>query len=206
MFPATDTMTEEATTESAGAEAQAMTEEATNESVGAEGVVIESTAPEEATPKGATTLFDLELIKERKLSDQDRAILDALSGGPNTTPWDIAYQLDWLCPLLEEKKEAEYYFWRLWGIIADIARSPGVTDEIQEYLVLILRSLERQAKGDIIVWGVSTITTIPITGNTLTISTETTDRETCMGRLTSLPAVHGIVLSRYVFYVLRVLF
>jgi len=183
-----------------------MAEKATAETIGAEGAAIESTAPEDATPQGPTSLFDLELIKERKLSDQDRAILDALSGGPNTTPWDIAYRLDWLCPLLEEKKEAEYYFWRLWGIIADIARSPGVTDEIQEYLVLILRSLERQAKGDIIVWGVSTITTIPITGNTLTISTETTDRETCMGRLTSIPAVHGIVLSRYAFYELPVLF
>jgi hypothetical protein len=105
------------------------------------------------------SLFELELIKQRNLSEQETNILNAFASGiqPATpeTANEAARQLDNCCPLLEQEKETNDYLWMVWEIMLDIARSPDVKSEVHDRLVSIVESLRQCANGDLNVWGVS---------------------------------------------------
>lgn len=66
----------------------------------------------------------------------------------------MAWQIDAMCPPLSEEKEARNYFWSVWEMMLDVARSPDVDIEIHRDLVRIIESLSQCAKGDLHVWGV----------------------------------------------------
>lgn len=106
-----------------------------------------------------TSLTQLELIRERTLSQQDTNILGALALGiqPATAEaaWAAARQLDRLCPSLANEEDALNYLWEVWHLVLDAARSPDVSDEVHIRLVTILEHLQQCAKGEIDVWGVS---------------------------------------------------
>ncbi|KAI5458795.1 hypothetical protein BGZ63DRAFT_52314 [Mariannaea sp. PMI_226] len=115
----------------------------------------DSATMDKTLARDANSLFDLELIRDRSLTDQDVAILNAFSHAmrPATleTAAEAAYQLDFFCPPLEEKKEAEDYLWQVWVLMLDIAQSPGVTSEIQGRLISVAENVRRVAKGEL--WG-----------------------------------------------------
>ncbi|KAI1077797.1 hypothetical protein F5B20DRAFT_550415 [Whalleya microplaca] len=104
-----------------------------------------------------SSLSHLVLLRRRQISEQGTNILNAFARGmqpatPETTA-EAARQLDDCCPPLERKEEVHNYLWTVWEIMLDTARSPDVSDEIQERLVSILESLRLYAKGDLDVWG-----------------------------------------------------
>lgn len=106
------------------------------------------------------SLFDLELIKKRNLSEQDIEIVNAFSWGIQlATPEaaaEAAFQLDCLCPPLEQNEEAADYLWMVWDIMVDIAQSPDVKSEVHDGLVSIVQNLMQCAKGDLDIHLVST--------------------------------------------------
>ena len=106
-----------------------------------------------------SSLFHLELIRQRNITKQETNILDAFACGmqPATpeTAAEAARQLDSSCPPLEQENEAGDYLWMVWEIMLDIAQSPDVASEIHERLVGILASLWQCAKGDLDIGGVS---------------------------------------------------
>lgn len=109
--------------------------------------------------EGESSLFDLELIKKRKLSEQEIGIVNAFSWGVQlATPEaaaEAALQLDYLCPPLEQRADAEDYLWMVWELMIDIAQSPDVKSEVHDGLMSILEDLVQGAKGDLNAWGVS---------------------------------------------------
>ncbi|RFU28620.1 hypothetical protein B7463_g7724, partial [Scytalidium lignicola] len=105
--------------------------------------------------ENASSLFYLELIRQRDLSEQETNILNVFAHGmyPATlkTAEEAAYWLDCSCPPLEQGKETEVegYFWMIWEIMLDITRSPDVSSEVHQRLIVVLRSLKQCAKGDL---------------------------------------------------------
>ncbi|RDL33086.1 uncharacterized protein BP5553_08525 [Venustampulla echinocandica] len=100
-----------------------------------------------------SSIFHLELIRQKNLSEQETNILYAFAYGmqPATpeTAAGAAYQLDCLCPPLEQRHECNDYIWMVWSIMLNIARSPDVTSEVHMRLVSIVESLRQIAKGDL---------------------------------------------------------
>ena len=106
-----------------------------------------------------SNLFHLQFIRERNLSEREAYIVEIFAHGVQPArpeaAVEAACELDGCCPPLEQDQETRDYLWIVWEIMLDIARSPGVTNEVQERLVSILESLQQIAKGDLNVWGVS---------------------------------------------------
>ncbi|OTA66132.1 hypothetical protein K449DRAFT_431607 [Hypoxylon sp. EC38] len=94
-------------------------------------------------------LFNLTLIKKRTLSPQKSDILNAFACEDTE---NAAFQIDYYCPPLTEKEEAENYLWMVWDLLIDIISSPDVTSEIHEHFVSILQNLQQIGKGDLLVW------------------------------------------------------
>ncbi|KAK8008386.1 hypothetical protein PG991_010937 [Apiospora marii] len=97
-------------------------------------------------------LYSLQGIKGQGLSEQERAVLDIL-GLAMRTPTspeamvDAARQLDAKCPPLEEEIEFNTYVSDVWIMVVSIASSYDVSDEVQGYLIDILKALEQQPKN-----------------------------------------------------------
>jgi len=108
----------------------------------------------------SASLFQLELIRQRDPSELDTNILNAFTCGMEPATDDAAAEaarrLDESCPPLEQVKEARDYLWRVWDVMLDIARSPDVTRQVHKRLISVLESLRQIAKGDLIVYSVST--------------------------------------------------
>jgi hypothetical protein len=117
-------------------------------------------ASNDTKASNSTSLFQLELIRQRDPSELDTTILNAFTRGmePATdeAAAEAASQLDESCPPLERVKEVRNYLRRVWDVMLDIARSPDVTSQIHKRLISILESLRQIAKGDLIVYSVST--------------------------------------------------
>ncbi|OTA92448.1 hypothetical protein M434DRAFT_324875 [Hypoxylon sp. CO27-5] len=94
-------------------------------------------------------LFNLQLIRKRTLSPQKSDILNAFACEDAE---NAASQIDYYCPPLTEKDEAENYLWMVWDLLIDIISSPDVTYEIQEHFISILQNLQQIGKGDLRVW------------------------------------------------------
>jgi hypothetical protein len=106
-------------------------------------------------------LFQLKSIQQRSFSEQETNILNLLGSVmyPATpeTAMEAARQLDFFCPPLDPgNEEVEPYLWAIWEVMAEVAGSPEVTTEIHVWLVDIFQSLVLCAKGNVVVWGVST--------------------------------------------------
>jgi hypothetical protein len=103
--------------------------------------------------KNKPNLFNLELIRQKKLLIKQTTIIATFSHGMRpATPeavTEVASQLDNFCPPLEQEKEAKKYLWMSWDIMVNIAMSPDVTSELQNDLVEILQSLRQIAKGEL---------------------------------------------------------
>lgn len=119
---------------------------------------------EKKTTNAQNPLLQLELLKKLDLSDTEIRILDILAYDIlaydiRATSWETASEaasyLDALCPPLEQRKEAEGYFYLIWSLITDIATSHDVTKETQTHLINTLSALQQCAKGEIDIWGVS---------------------------------------------------
>ncbi|KAK1531288.1 hypothetical protein CPAR01_10937 [Colletotrichum paranaense] len=111
---------------------------------------------EEKAPAAENILRQLDLLKKLDLSDIEVQILDILAYDVRATSWgtasEAAFYLDALCPPLEQRKEAEGYFYVIWGLVTDIATSHDVTKETQTHLVNTLSALQQCAKGEIDIW------------------------------------------------------
>ncbi len=100
-------------------------------------------------------LAQLERIRRRELSEQEREILNvfALAIRPGVLQADgaveAARQLDALCPPLDQNKNAKDYIWAVWDIMLDIAGSPDVQDQVHHCLVSVLQELALIAKGQL---------------------------------------------------------
>jgi hypothetical protein len=101
-------------------------------------------------------LFNLEMVRQKKLSVNETTITATFSHGMRPTipeaVTQVARQLGNFCPPLEQEKEAKKYLWMQWDIMLSIATSPDVTSEIQNDLVEILQSLRQIAKGKLAIW------------------------------------------------------
>lgn len=105
-----------------------------------------------------SSLSQLELIRERDLSDGETNVLAAFDcamhpARPETAA-EVAQWLDYFCPPLEQEEEAQDYIWTIWETMLNVARSPDVTSEIHERLVSIVEHLRQCAKGEMDVYGV----------------------------------------------------
>src|SRR5690348_8872607 len=109
----------------------------------------------------AYNLAQLELIRRKKLSDQEIGILDAFSlamqPGASGAAIEAARRLDSLCPPLTQEQDARDYLWRTWTILLDIARSPDVQDGVHSRLVSVLEEVQQCAKGELGTEGVRTL-------------------------------------------------
>ncbi|KAK0371977.1 hypothetical protein CLIM01_10658 [Colletotrichum limetticola] len=94
---------------------------------------------EEKAPAAENILRQLDLLKKLDLSDIEVQILDILAYDVRATSWETAseaaFYLDALCPPLEQRKEAEGYFYVIWSLVTDIETSHDVTKETQTHLV-----------------------------------------------------------------------
>ncbi|KAK1481745.1 hypothetical protein CCUS01_15954 [Colletotrichum cuscutae] len=112
---------------------------------------------EEKAPAAENILRQLDPLKKLDLSDIEVQILDILAYDVRATSWETAseaaFYLDALCPPLEQRKEAEGYFYVIWSLVTDIATSHDVTKETQTHLVNTLSALQQCAKGEIDIWG-----------------------------------------------------
>lgn len=97
-------------------------------------------------------LLRLKLVKERAakngFSEMEVAILHTFSlADPN----EVAYEIDYYCPLLDEDiVKVEDYIWVVWDIMICITSSPDVTYEIQAHFIAVLRCLSGIAKGEFV--------------------------------------------------------
>ncbi|KAK1640972.1 hypothetical protein BDP81DRAFT_390295 [Colletotrichum phormii] len=102
-------------------------------------------------------LRQLERLKKLDLSDVEIQILDILAYDIRAATWETAAEaassLDALCPRLEQRKEAESYFYVTWDLMTDTATSFDVTKETQNHLTNILLALQQCAKGESNIWG-----------------------------------------------------
>lgn len=151
---------------------------------------------EAATTAGESGPFDLELIKQEDLTEEETAILKVFAHGIQPASpeaaGEAAHQFDISCPPLEQDEEANHYLWTVWRIMITIARSPDVRSEVHIRLVNILEILQQSAKGNLNVYGVSFSTSFPmivICSNFLKL----VDRTTCMERLSSAFDLYGVI-------------
>jgi hypothetical protein len=98
-------------------------------------------------------LAQLELIRQRELSEQETDILHAFGlamrpGVPDAAA-EAASRLDALCPPLEGDQEAGDYIWRVWGVMFDIAASTDATDQMHSALLAVLQALEKKSRGQL---------------------------------------------------------
>jgi hypothetical protein len=112
-----------------------------------------------------STLHELQLIKQRDLSEQATDVLNALAlvvqPGASQGAVEAARQLDSSCPPLAQAKDAGDYIWVVWDIILAAAGSPDVEDEVQWRLLHVMKELRLCAKGELdLGWGVSTLPTL----------------------------------------------
>ncbi|KFX98208.1 hypothetical protein V490_02425 [Pseudogymnoascus sp. VKM F-3557] len=103
--------------------------------------------------------FNLELVASMDVTGREAEIsniLDALTLGMQPAMLEsaeqAACQLDFACPPLESNKEASGYLWNIWEVMGNIAGSPSATIEIQKRLVVVLKCLQKCAKGDLRTW------------------------------------------------------
>ena len=110
-----------------------------------------------------TNLFDLEAIRERRLSDLENNILNAFAYGMQSATQNLAIEtahyLDVFCPPVDQEKELHEYLWKIWELIFDIAQSPDVTAEIQQRLVSVVETVRECSKGEINIHGVCAMDT-----------------------------------------------
>ncbi len=101
------------------------------------------------------SLSQLERIRRRELSDQEREILNVFAHAtrPGVLQADAAVeaarQLDALCSPLDQDKNAKDYIWAIWDIMLDVAGSPEVHDQVHHCLVSVLQELKLIAKGQL---------------------------------------------------------
>ncbi|KAK1699906.1 hypothetical protein BDP55DRAFT_723530 [Colletotrichum godetiae] len=112
---------------------------------------------EEKAATDENILRQMERLKKLDLSVVEVQILDILAYDIRAATWETATEaassLDTLCPRLEQRKEAESYFYVIWDLMTDIATSFDVTKETQDHLIGILLALQQCAKGEIDIWG-----------------------------------------------------
>ncbi|KAL2877861.1 hypothetical protein SGCOL_006809 [Colletotrichum sp. CLE4] len=112
---------------------------------------------EEKAATDENILRQMERLKKLDLSVVEVQILDILAYDIRAATWETATEaassLDTQCPRLEQRKEAESYFYVIWDLMTDIATSFDVTKETQDHLINILLALQQCAKGEIDIWG-----------------------------------------------------
>ncbi|KAK8075341.1 hypothetical protein PG997_010004 [Apiospora hydei] len=96
-------------------------------------------------------LEEFERIKELKLFEQERAVLNIFNSAmQNPTPEAMAgaaCQLDARCPSLKAEDDMQQYLTHVWDTTLNIATSPSASDEVHGYLVDILKALRQCSKG-----------------------------------------------------------
>jgi hypothetical protein len=101
----------------------------------------------------ANGLAQLELIRQRELSEQETGILQAfglaMRPGVLDAAADAARRLDALCPPLECEQEARDYIWSVWGVMFYIAASRDVSDQVHFSLVAVLQELKQITRGSV---------------------------------------------------------
>ncbi|KAK3899515.1 hypothetical protein C8A05DRAFT_36861 [Staphylotrichum tortipilum] len=101
----------------------------------------------------ANGLAQLERIRERALSEQETAILQALGlamrPGVLDAAADAARRLDSLCPPLECDQEVRNYIWAVWGVMFSIAASSNAQDQVHFALVAVLQELQNTTRGQL---------------------------------------------------------
>lgn len=130
------------------------------------GAVTKSEPEEEALPSEdmaedwGESLLQLELVKERVLSDEERAVLRAFACGMHPATREssekAARAINALCPPLDQDNtEAERWLWMSWEVMLTIVQIPDVATDVFDRLLSTLEALQHCARGNVKIYGVS---------------------------------------------------